>query len=231
MPVVIVVAAFMILPGVAVGQSTASVSVSELRHSVPGKAIKFLEKAFNSVDQDHMPTMSRLQEGLKDPEVAPYAFKAMGAKHMDAGMYKEAIQEFTEALRTLEWDASAHALLAYALYGSGQAERARPEVARSLMLNRMDPVANLVAGLLLIDAEADLPRPREPNSKIAQHLHLASEYFVGARVILAGYYRGIGETAGAAHEMKVYRSSQSSLPEPARARIDHWLKSRNLAPQ
>src|SRR5262249_12273189 len=144
--------------------------------------------------------MKVLREGLKDPEVAPYALKAMGMAHLDAPTPAAAVQELGQAANLLPWDAQAQGMFAYALYLSGKGHEADEQAHLALQLDRKDPAANLVRALRILDLGET--NAGELDNELTTRLRDAASLFPGAHLILWNLYTQAGRLSAAAREMR-----------------------------
>lgn len=206
---------------VSAGQSAGTVSVWELRHPVPEKAKDFFRRTFVG-DRGPERDAQAMREVLGDPQVAPYALKWMGSKHLDTGQIEAALQELGSAVSMLRGDSEAHALYGYALYTNGRFEEAEAETGRAMALDRKQPVANVTMALLLLGkfARGEVDRPDE---ELLGYIRKSQQRFPATRLLLASYYQHTDRPAEAAREASAFRRSGVFGDKQSRELIERWL--------
>ncbi len=208
---------------VAAGQSAATVSVHELRHSLSHKASAALERALKFLSAgDQAATLKQLHSTLQIPEAAPYALKILGAIHLNQKQMPDALTELQAAADGLPWDPEAQGLLGYALYGANQDDAGAAAAQRALQLDPNSAIAHLALALILFDQRRD--------ETALEHLHKAARNLLPARVILAGYYERTGHPDLAARMYRLAQEEEAGSISDDRVRKSalRWLERHPL---
>ena len=203
----------------ACGQFSHVVSVSQLRNRVPPKAATFLKKALASSPKQS--SLAELRKSLQDPVLAPFAWKALGIRHLNDVQFAEAVSAFAKAVQLLPWDTETLGLNSLALYASGAGEAGESMARRTLVVDRKNSAANLVAGLRLLDRN---PTPGlETLVELSTQMHYASAMFPGARLILWHEFRAAGRIREAAGYMHTFLEDLYRLPPEEQERFCAWI--------
>jgi tetratricopeptide (TPR) repeat protein len=210
---------------VSAGQSAGTISAWELRHPIPSKAIDFFRKTF--VGDRVVENAQAMREVLRDPEVAPYALKWMGARHLDDGKVEVALHELANAVRMLPGDVEARAMYGYALYVNSKFEEAEAETGRAMALDRRQPVANITMALVVLGRFAHGLVDR-PDEELLGYIRKAQQKYPAARLLLASYYQHTNRSVEARREIAAFRRSAVVTNQQSREMIERWLGSQDL---
>jgi Flp pilus assembly protein TadD len=127
-----------------------TVSIEQLQHPVSSKGAKLLGKARNfSAMGQHDKAIAQLQIALKERSAAPYAHSMLGAEYLKMNRVPEAISELEQALTMLPRNVPDRSNLGYALFLSGDLNRAETEARRALELDRGNPKTRHVLDQIL----------------------------------------------------------------------------------
>jgi tetratricopeptide (TPR) repeat protein len=128
----------------------ATVSADQLRRPVSTKAAKLLRQAQSyAAAGDHGRAIEELNLALKEPSAIPYAHAMLGVEYLRTAQAAAAIEHLETASRMLPHDASIHSNFAYALFLTGDLDRAEREVRRALELDSANKGAQLVLGYIV----------------------------------------------------------------------------------
>lgn len=179
-------------------QPGGTVSASQLRHPLSGKAKRMLDKAQRFRERhDYKQEMDCLLQAVQVPGAEPYALSMLGAAHLRAGNLEAAIAALEKAVALLPGDATNYSNLGYALGLAGQIERGEREVRRALSIDPGRPQAHLVLGAILL-----LGKSQEEEGMM--HLRIAQRTIPRARLVVAAYHERKGNRAAAEEEMRLY---------------------------
>ena len=121
-------------------QSSALVSVEELRNPLTKKALRALMTAREHLESGQRERgMQELRDALSDPTAMPFAISMLAVEHLRAGQLDTAIGELEQATQLLPGRPENHSNLAYSLYLKGQTERGLYEARKALQLDGEDP--------------------------------------------------------------------------------------------
>ncbi|HEY6346317.1 MAG TPA: hypothetical protein VIY49_32915 [Bryobacteraceae bacterium] len=128
----------------------ATISADQLRRPLSSKAAKTLRQAqsFGS-SGDHGRAIEELNRALKEPSAIPYAHAMLGVEYLKTAQIGPAIEQLELASQMLPHDASVHSNFAYALFLTGDLDRAEREVRRALELDSGNKGAHLVLGYIV----------------------------------------------------------------------------------
>ena len=210
---------FLALSGPVLGQANPVISVTQLRNPVPQKAAAFLEKAFaGSLKESDLTTV---RKSVRDPALAPFAWKAMGVRHLSQAQFAEAVPELAKAVELRSGDAESLGLSALALYGSGSAEAGDDAARKALMLDSREPAANLVEGLLLLDQK----RTADSNTlaRLTEYMHYASVLYPAAHLVLWSECKVLGRRKEAESHMRSFLEDAHRLSRENQERLRAWI--------
>lgn len=127
-----------------------TVSVEQLEHPLSPKAAKLLEKARNFAAMG-LPdkAIAQLHTALKERSAVPYAHSMLGAEYLRMKRIPEAISELEQALTLLPRNVPDRSNLGYALFLSGDLDRAESEVRKALELDCNNPKTRKVLSKIL----------------------------------------------------------------------------------
>lgn len=135
-----------------------AVSVEQLQHPLSPKAAKLLDKAHNfSVMGRHDLAIAQLQAALKERSAVPYAHSMLGAEYLRTNQVPEAIAELEQALTLLPRDVPDRSNLGYALFLSGDLDRAESEARQALELDANNPKTRSVLYQILEARRVEAP--------------------------------------------------------------------------
>jgi tetratricopeptide (TPR) repeat protein len=122
-----------------------TVSADQLRHPLSGKAAKIIRNALEyGQSGDHQKAIEELRRALKEPLAAPYAHSLLGAEYLKTNQVAAARDELEQAVQLLPHDVADHSNFGYALFLSGDRDRAEKVVRRALDLDPSNSGAQLV---------------------------------------------------------------------------------------
>jgi hypothetical protein len=128
----------------------ATVSADHLRRPLSTKAAKLLRQAQSyAAAGDHGRAIEELNRALKEPSAIPYAHAMLGVEYLKTARAAAAIEHLEPAAQMLPHDASIQSNLAYALFLTGDLDRAEREVRRALELDSTNKGAQLVLGYIV----------------------------------------------------------------------------------
>jgi tetratricopeptide (TPR) repeat protein len=128
----------------------ATVSADQLRRPLSTKAAKTLRQAQSFVSGgDHRRAIEELNRALKEPSAIPYAHAMLGVEYLKTAQAALAIEQLEPASQMLPHDASIHSNFAYALFLTGDLDRAEREVRRALELDSGNKGAQLVLSYIV----------------------------------------------------------------------------------
>jgi tetratricopeptide (TPR) repeat protein len=128
----------------------ATVSADQLRRPVSTKAAKTLRQAQSyGAGGDHGRAIEELNRALKEPSAIPYAHAMLGVEYLRTAQIGPAIEHLELASQMLPHDASIHSNFAYALFLTGDLDRAEREVRRALELDSGNKGAQLVLNYIV----------------------------------------------------------------------------------
>jgi tetratricopeptide (TPR) repeat protein len=128
----------------------ATVSADQLRRPLSTKAAKLLRQAQSyGSGGDHDRAIEELNRALKEPSAIPYAHAMLGVEYLKTAQVGPAIEQLELASQMLSHDASIHSNFAYALFLTGDLDRAEREVRRALELDSGNKGAQLVLGYII----------------------------------------------------------------------------------
>ena len=185
------------------------VSVNELRHKVPGKALAAFTRGIKFADaSDFFQAARSFERALKiDPEFAA-AHGNLGVMYLNLRLFDMGVAEFRRTLQLNPADSFSHANLALALILLNQPGQAEPEAQTAVALDSSNMKARYLFGLLL----ARQPATR---GKAAEQLTYAAQQLPEAHLALAAMYHQEGSESLALAEQERYRKAVlSAIQEP-----------------
>ncbi len=114
----------------------ATVSAEQLQHPLSRKGAKLLTQAKNYAAMGrHDKAIAQLQLALKEKSAIPYAHSMLGAEYLRTSQAPAAIPELEQALATLPKNVPDRSNLGYALFLTGDLDRAEQETRQALELD------------------------------------------------------------------------------------------------
>jgi tetratricopeptide (TPR) repeat protein len=127
----------------------ATISADELARPISRKGFKLLLKADGYIEaRDHDKAIDTLQQALKERSAAPYAHGLLGTEYLKIGRIADAVTELEQAVQLMPHHAPSRSNLGYALYLSGNQERAEQEVRKALTLDSSNPKTRYVLSVI-----------------------------------------------------------------------------------
>jgi tetratricopeptide (TPR) repeat protein len=128
----------------------ATVSADQLRRPLSTKAAKLLRQAQSYASSgDHGRAIEELNLALREPSAIPYAHAMLGVEYLKTARAAAAIEHLEPAAQMLPHDAAIHSNFAYALFLTGDLDRAEREVRRALELDSTNKGAQLVLNYIV----------------------------------------------------------------------------------
>ena len=160
----------------------ATISVSRLRHTPPGKALKALQRGLKlDAAGDAAGSAEAFRRALEfDPDYAE-AHTDLGVEYLNLGLVDDAIAEFRTAAGLDPATSVHHANLGLALMIVGRFREAEPEARTAVALDATSTKAQYLLGFLLAH------RP-ETRAAAEEHLRYAAREFPEARSALAALH-------------------------------------------
>lgn len=177
------------------------ISVAELRHKVPGKAMSaFMRGVKFAAAGDFLPAAKDFERAVRiDPEYST-AHGNLGVMYINLALPDQAAGEFRRASQLDPTVSTHHANLALALILLHLPGEAEQEAQTAVNLDHSNPRARYLLGFLLA-------RRPETRGKAAEHLMYAARQMPDAHLILAEIYRLEGANALAQDEQEQYRKT------------------------
>jgi tetratricopeptide (TPR) repeat protein len=177
------------------------ISVEQLRHKVPGKAMSSFSQGLKFAQAGDFLRAARDFEHAAtiDPEFAA-AHGDLGVMYLDLSLVDQAVTEFRRALELDPRDSFLHGNLALALIILDRPAQAEPEAQAAVALDSSNAKARYLYGLLLA-------RRPEARPKAAEQLIYASQKLPEAHLALATLYQQEGSDALAQTEQERYRKA------------------------
>jgi tetratricopeptide (TPR) repeat protein len=127
-----------------------TVSVEQLQHPLSRKGAKLIAQARNfSAMGRHDQAIEQLQLALKETSAVPYAYSMLGVEYLKTNRVASAITELEQALALLPRNVVDRSNLGYALFLSGDLERAETETRQALELDRNNAKTQRVLNQIL----------------------------------------------------------------------------------
>lgn len=180
-----------------------TVSADELRHPLSGKALRLVKKASTLVQTgDHVHAIEQLEQAVKIPAAAPYAYSLLGQEHLRLGNPQAAKPELEEAVRLMPSDVADSADLGLVLLITGEPQRAEQELRRALQLDPNNLQTKLVLGEAILENGSH-------DEEGVEYLRAAGTRLRGAHVILAAFYAHSGQRDAAEQEARAFLGADS----------------------
>lgn len=113
-----------------------TVSAEQLQHPLSPKGAKLLNQARNYAQMGrHDKAIAQLKIALKEKSAVPYAHSMLGAEYLRTGQAPMAIGELEQAITVLPRNVPDRSNLGYALFLTGDLDRAEQETRRALELD------------------------------------------------------------------------------------------------
>jgi len=146
--------ALLTLPASSQQVPAGTISVELLRYPISNETRRMLQKAVQASETgDHSGAAKQLRHILiKSPGADAYVYSLLGVEYLKTGQITEAVDALQQAVALLPHDAANHANLGLALACKGQYDRAEPELARALELDRHNKVASQLLSSLPLTA-------------------------------------------------------------------------------
>ena len=136
-----------------------TVSVEQLQHPVSRKGAKLLDQARNFVAMGrHDRAIAQLLLALKERSAIPYAHSMLGAEYIKTNQIPAAIAELEQAIAVLPRNVPNHSNLGYALFLSGEFDRAETETRQALELDRNNTTTQHVLSQILAARRSESAR-------------------------------------------------------------------------
>ncbi len=127
-----------------------TVSAERLQHPISAKGVKMLEQARRfSVAGLHEKAIAQLKLAFKEKSAVPYAHSLLGSEYLKTNRIPEAIGELEQALAVLPRNVQNRSNLGYALFLSGDLDRAETETRQALDLDRGNATTQHVLNQIL----------------------------------------------------------------------------------
>lgn len=190
------------------------VSVQQLRHPLPAKAQRMIQKAQSLIDAgQHERAIEELSRDVQNAAAAPYAYSMLGQEYLRGGAYQIAIPPLQKAVSLLPQNAIDHGNLGFALVMTGQLAPAERELNRALELQPENPKTHLALGVLRFsegthDAEAE------------EQFKIAARQLPMAHLVLAKFYRQTARPEAAESQLQAFFSKTGAKDTPA---LRRWV--------
>jgi len=182
----------------------ANISVTRLKHRVPGKAQKAFDRGLKfAVAEEWQRALEQFQAAITiDPNYSE-AHGNMGVELTALGRFEEAASAFRRALELDPATGVHHSNLAYALIRLDQEDKALAEAQTGVTLDPSNARSQFLLGYLLTRQPGMLTRSE-------QHLLFAAREVPEAHYMLAAVYLIEGAQQNAETEMERYRKATTN---------------------
>ena len=178
-----------------------TVSVDRLRHPLSDKGRQLIDKGQRfAAAGEHQKAMEQFRNASSEPTAVFYAHGLLGTEYLKTGNIASAVEELVEAVGLMPGEAAIRSNLGYALFLTGQSDRAERQLREAIKLDHTATEPRYVLGLLLLDKRSE---------EAGNYLLFAKRLFSRARLALAILYTRAGETDAAAQEVRAYLGSES----------------------
>jgi tetratricopeptide (TPR) repeat protein len=193
------------------------VSLAELQHKAPGKAVKEFEKASKAAGKgDNEAAIAHLEKAIEIDPGYIQAYNNLGARYLRAQEYGKAAEEFRKALELDPNCQPAASNLGFTYIALQRYPEAERYARRAIDLDATSNRARFALGLALA------AQNREPDEAV-QNLKAAAREFPQARLALAQFFSDHGEKAQAAGELRKYLDTPDAAAED-RQKLETWLE-------
>ena len=128
----------------------ATVSVEQLQHPISRKGAKLLAQARNFAAMGrHDKAIQQLQLALQERSAIPYVHSMLGVEYLKTKQVSAAVAELEQAVALLPRNVPDHSNLGYALFLSGDLERAESETRQAIELDHNNPKTQYVLGQIV----------------------------------------------------------------------------------
>jgi Tfp pilus assembly protein PilF len=190
------------------------VSVRNLRHKVPSRALKEFRKAEAEARKNRAAeSIAHLKQALEIDPAFTAAYNNLGIRYMEQGDFANAIPEFQKALALDDTSAPANTNLGLACYVVKRCPEAEQYARRSVKLDSTSNKARYVLGLVLYAEGRD-------DAGAFENLKAAAREFPKARLPLAELLEQQGRREQAAGEVRAYLKSPKVADRTA---LEGWL--------
>ncbi len=193
-----------------------TVSVGELQHQVPKKALQAAAAAQRlSESGEFEAAMKELRKAVRIDPAYVDARGNLGVQYARTGRYQEAVAEFEEGLRLQPASSLMNSNLASVLLAMRQTDEAEKVARRALSLDRRNIRANYILGRALLTRVESRP-------EALRNLLLAEAEIPNARLAAAQLYAWAGDNRSAIAELRKYLATNNS---PNRNAIESTIRS------
>jgi Flp pilus assembly protein TadD len=127
-----------------------TVSVEQLQHPISRKGAKMLVQARNFAAMGrHDKAIEQLQLAMKERSAVPYVHSMLGIEYLRTNRVPDALTELEQAVEMLPHNVPDHSNLGYALFLSGDLDRAETEARQALDLDRNNAKTQFVLSAIL----------------------------------------------------------------------------------
>jgi tetratricopeptide (TPR) repeat protein len=181
------------------------VSVAQLQHKVPGKAVSAFTRGLKfAASGDYLRGAKEFERAATIDPKYPDAHGNLGVMYINLGLSDMAAAEFRRAIELEPASSFHHANLALALIFLNLAKEAEAEAQTAVDLDHSNAKARYLLGVLLA-------RHPQSHGKAAEHLTFAALKMPEAHLILAQMYREEGSETLAQMEQDKYRKATLEL--------------------
>ncbi len=182
-----------------------TVSVTQLRHKIPGKALAAFERALKFARRKEWSKGAKELETsvALDPDFSD-AHGNLGIHYLELGRVDEAILELRRAIALDGFCSTHHSNLAAAYLQRHDQSQAKAEAETAVTLDSANLKAQYMLGVLMAQNSED-------TADAERHLNFAAREIPEAHLALRFLYRKSNEPAMAARELDRYRKAVSSF--------------------
>jgi tetratricopeptide (TPR) repeat protein len=195
------------------------VSMKELMHPVPPKALRAFVEAEREANSGHpLEAVRKLQRAL---EVYPNYSDArcnLGVQFIRMQRYPEALEQFQKAVVAGPPSAMLYGNLAYSLAALGRAAEAEQAARHAISLDESYLRGHYLLGDIL--AKSVTPRLLAKAPEAAQELRISATELPHSYLIIAQLYMAEGDNLSAAEELRLYLKSKDARYRPD---VERWL--------